>query len=216
MKFKIYLLAAVLTLSLSACSTTNDPLEVKIDEALSKNNETENKTDVNNDLHVDNSVENVENYPSNSNPDVENSPDSGISEEKISENHDSVKDSDSSDGYNSTDSDPDGENPEKLSTEDSLKVENLTPDDIFYVDGVPHIKAVLSDGEPETSEYSIHDLKSRFENATAVVLCEMEGVEQTKYFDRNKMPIKLESLLPKSNSFQYSASVFENEQPQKS
>ena len=65
MKLKIFLLTAALTLSITACHTTNDPLEVKIDEVLSKNEEIENKTDVNNDLHVDNSVENMFGYPQN-------------------------------------------------------------------------------------------------------------------------------------------------------
>lgn len=213
MKLKIFLLTAALTLSITACHTTNDPLEIKIDEVLSKNEEIENKTDVNNDLHVDNSVENVENSQSEDKPAVENSPDSTVSEDENDENHDFVKDPNLSEQENPTDSDtlPETEtdNSEKLSTTDPEKVENLTPDDIFYINGVPHIKAVLTDNEPETSEFSIFDLKSRFENASIIVLCTIESEERTEYFDRNKMPIKLESLLPKTNSFIKNVTVFE-------
>ena len=100
MKHKFYLITAALLLTLTACSATNDPLEVKIEEVLSKSGEIENTDAVNNGLLVDNSVENVENYPSNSNPDVENSPDNTDSEDKNGENHSLVKDFDNSDSEN--------------------------------------------------------------------------------------------------------------------
>lgn len=210
MKLKIFLLTAALTLSITACHTTNDPLEVKIDEVLSKNEEIENKTDVNNDLHVDNSVENVENSQSEDKPAVENSPDSTVSEDENDENHDFVKDTNLSEQENPTDSDtlPETEtdNSEKLSTTDPEKVENLTPDDIFYINGVPHIKATI-DGEAKVSETAeLTDFKKRYQEASAVIVC---YVGDSYLFNRDKSAIKNENFLPDSHSFSVKVTTLE-------
>ncbi|MBQ2915290.1 MAG: hypothetical protein IJE51_00715 [Clostridia bacterium] len=210
MKLKIFLLTAALTLSITACHTTNDPLEVKIDEVLSKNEEIENKTDVNNDLHVDNSVENVENSQSKDKPAVENSPDSTVSEDENEENHDFVKDTNLSEQENPTDSDtlPETEtdNSEKLSTTDPEKVENLTPDDIFYINGVPHIKATI-DGEAKVSETAeLTDFKKRYQEASAVIVC---YVGNSYLFNRDKNAIKNENFLPDSHSFSVKVTTLE-------
>ncbi len=209
MKIKLLPFAAALALTLTACAATNDPLEVNNDEVLQKNGEIASETVVNNDLHGENSVENVENPTDTTDPAVENSPDSGNSTTENDEKHSFVNDSDNADSEKTQNPEEIAADSEKLSTDVAENVENLTPDDIFYVNGVPHIKAVLTDSKPEASEFSVFDLKSRFEHASAVVLCTAEGEERTEYFDRNKQSIKIESLLPKNNSFYKNMSAFE-------
>ena len=93
MKFKFYLITAALALALIVCAIINGPLNVKTDEVLSKTDGNELSADVNNDLHGENSVENVENSTENPEPPVENSSDSTNPNNKNDENHTSVKDS---------------------------------------------------------------------------------------------------------------------------
>ena len=188
MKIKFLPLTAILAMSISACGTPKYTIEANADEVLSENAELRAETDVNNDLLGENSVENVENPTESPEPAVENSPDSDTSEEKSDKNHAFVNDSQAPDVENSIISDLDSAESEKLSTDDTEKVENIEANEIFYVDGVPHIQKYLPSHPPFLTCGDAKDIGEVYADTEIVVVGRVKAFHGDRYFAAYSKP----------------------------
>ncbi len=201
MKPKLYIFSAALLLALTAC-TTNDSLtapqpilDEKNDQVLSKTDKTDSSDIVKNGLHGENSVENVENPTEKLEPSVENPYNTSESE--------NIKDEEQNSGKNTETSSDDTE---EFSTNNTEKVENLIPEDIFYINGIPHIKATIDGGSKTSNNEELTDFKKRYKESSAVIVC---YVEDSYLFNRDKSAIKNENFLPDSHSFSVKVTVLE-------